>query len=78
MVWKESSGATILGRMNVTTVVRAKEMAEKAGISPKVFRGALRKARFPWHSHYERWEVPHGSSEHTKMQEVLDSLRHTK
>ena len=56
--------------------IRAIEMAEKAGVNPKVFRSALRKTGFSWHGHYDRWEVPQGSVEHAKMQEVLDSLRH--
>jgi hypothetical protein len=54
--------------------VRAIEMAKQAGIDPKVFRSALRKAGLCWHGHYDRWEVPQGSVEHVKMQEVLDSL----
>lgn len=59
-----------------TSTVRAVEMAEKAGVDPKVFRSALRKARLSWHGHYDRWEVPKGSVDHARMQDVLDSLKH--
>ncbi len=56
---------------NVTAV----DMAKEAGISPKRFRQALRKANLPWHSYYERWEVPEGSPEHEDMKRVLERLK---
>lgn len=54
--------------------VTAAEMARTAGIDPKTFRAALRRANLKWHSHYEKWEVPFGSAEHHDMSEVLASL----
>ena len=49
----------------------AKEMAEKAGVSEKSFRDALRAAGLEWHSPYERWTVVVGSPEHAAMEGVL-------
>lgn len=54
--------------------VTAAEMARTAGIDPKTFRAALRRANLKWHAHYEKWEVPFGGAEHHDMSEVLASL----
>ena len=54
--------------------VTAAEIARAAGIDPKTFRAALRRANLNWHAHYEKWEVPFGSAEHHEMSEVLASL----
>lgn len=54
--------------------VTAAEMARTAGIDPKTFRAALRRANPKWHAHHEKWEVPFGSAEHHDMGEVLASL----
>ncbi|WP_202820862.1 hypothetical protein [Rhizorhabdus dicambivorans] len=54
--------------------VTAAEIARTAGIDPKTFRAALRRANLKWHAHYERWEVPFGSAEHHDMSDVLASL----
>lgn len=51
--------------------VTAAELARAAGIDPKTFRAALRRANLNWHAHYERWEVPFGSAEHRDMSDVL-------
>ena len=52
----------------------AEEMAKEAGVNPKTFRQALRKQRFHWHAHYDRWTVALGSDEHASMQRVLREL----
>jgi hypothetical protein len=54
--------------------ISAVEIAKSAGIDPKRYRGALRKARLPWHHHYERWTVPEGGAEHKDMFRVLKHL----
>lgn len=54
--------------------VTAAEIARAAGIDPKTFRAALRRAKLNWHAHYEKWEVPFGSAEHRDMSDVLASL----
>lgn len=54
--------------------VTAAEMARNAGIDPKTFRAALRRANLKWHAYYEKWEVPFGSAEHRDMSDVLASL----
>ena len=54
--------------------VTASEIARAAGIDPKTFRAALRRANLNWHAHYEKWEVPFGSAEHRDMSDVLASL----
>lgn len=54
--------------------VTAAEIARAAGIDPKTFRAALRRANLNWHAHYEKWEVPFGSAEHHDMSDVLASL----
>lgn len=54
--------------------VTAAEIARAAGIDPKTFRAALRRANLNWHAHYEKWEVPFGSAEHRDMSDVLASL----
>lgn len=57
--------------MAVTT---AEEMAKQAGVSPKTFRRALRKEKFAWHAHYDRWTVTVGGIEYTAMQRALGKL----
>jgi hypothetical protein len=52
----------------------AVEMARAAGIDPKRFRSALRKACLRWHAHTGSWEVQVGSAQHADMQRVLDTL----
>lgn len=54
--------------------VTAAEIARAAGIDPKTFRAALRRANLNWHAHYEKWEVPFGSAGHSDMSDVLASL----
>lgn len=54
--------------------VTAAEIARAAGIDPKTFRAALRRANLIWHAYYEKWEVPFGSAEHRDMSDVLASL----
>jgi hypothetical protein len=54
--------------------VTAAEIARAAGIDPKTFRAALRRANLNWRAHYEKWEVPFGSAEHRDMSDVLASL----
>ena len=54
--------------------VTAIELAKAAGVNPKVFRSALRKAGPGWHQRYERWRVPDGSREHQEMVDVLSCL----
>lgn len=54
--------------------VTAAEIARAAGIDPKTFRAALRRANLNWHAHYEKWEVPFSSAEHRDMSDVLASL----
>lgn len=54
--------------------VTAAEIARAAGIDPKTFRAALRRANLNWHAQYEKWEVPLGSAEHRDMSDVLASL----
>ena len=49
-------------------------MARAAGIDPKRFRSALRKACLRWHAHNGAWEVQNGSAQHADMQRVLDTL----
>lgn len=53
----------------------AVQMAREAGVAPKLFREALRKADLKWHSHNARWEVWAGSAEHRDMQTVLERIR---
>ena len=52
--------------------VTAEDMARKAGVSAKVFRGALRREPGIAHAHYERWTTEAGSQEHHKWQAVLN------
>jgi len=52
----------------------AEEMAEQAGVDPRVFRRALRDANFPWHVQWERWTVEVGSEQHQAMEHVLQTL----
>lgn len=52
----------------------AVEMARAAGIDPKRFRSALRRACLRWHAHNGSWEVQIGSAQHADMQRVLDTL----
>ncbi len=54
--------------------VTAEEMAKDAKIDPKRFRDALRKARFEWHDHYDRWTVQRDSPQHEAMLRVLRQL----
>jgi len=58
----------------MTTMVSAAEMARAAGVSPKRFRAALRKERFPWHQYNDRWTAERGSDRHLAMQRVLQAL----
>ncbi len=53
----------------------AVEMAKRAEVDPKTFRHALRKEKFPWHSHSDRWKVENGSERHADMERVLRRLR---
>jgi hypothetical protein len=55
-------------------MVTAVEMAEEAGVNPKVFRAALRKEYFRWHLRDARWTVEKDSLEHEDMRRVLQSL----
>ena len=59
------------GWSGFTTAV---DMARAAGIDPKRFRSALRKACLRWHAHNGAWEVQVGSTQHADMQRVLDTL----
>ena len=52
----------------------AEEMAQQAGVDPRVFRRALRDKNFPWHVHWERWTVEVGSERHQAMEHVLRTL----
>jgi hypothetical protein len=58
----------------LSRTVTAAEMARSAGVEPKAFRAALRRAKFNWHVHNGRWEVLHDSAEHREMIEVLGLL----
>lgn len=53
----------------------AEAMAKQAGVDPKQFRARLRDQRFPWHDHYDRWEVVVGSPEYDAMKRVLDGMK---
>jgi hypothetical protein len=53
----------------------AVEMANRAGVDAKAFRYALRKEKFPWHSHNDRWTVENGSERHAAMERVLRRLQ---
>ena len=55
--------------------VTAAEMAREAGISPNVFRAALRAAELPWHGLNEPWTAVRDSAEHRDMIRVLEELR---
>ena len=57
--------------MATTTAI---EMANQAGIDPKIFRRALRGEKFPWHTPNERWTVELDSEQHRAMQRVLRKL----
>jgi hypothetical protein len=52
----------------------AVEMAKKAEGNPKTFPRALRKEKFPWHQHRERWTVEIGSEHHAEMNKVLQMI----
>lgn len=60
--------------VNSPRTVTAAEIARLAGIDPKTFRAALRRANLKWHAHYDKWVVPFGSDEHHEMNGVLASL----
>jgi len=55
-------------------IITAIEMAKTAGVTEKAFRARLRKAKFPWHVHSQRWEVVEGSPQHREMKTVLDAI----
>lgn len=49
-------------------------MARAAGVDPKRFRAALRKAGLAWHGAGVPWSVETGGAQHRQMQAVLQSL----
>jgi len=55
-------------------MTRAVDMAKQACIDPKKFRAALRKEKFAWHKHNDRWTVVIGSLEHAAMERVLREI----
>ena len=54
--------------------VTAVAMAREAGISPNVFRAALRAAELPWHDTSGPWKAVRDSREHKDMIRVLEEL----
>ena len=54
--------------------ITAVRMAKEAGIDPKRLRAALRKEKFSWHGHNDRWTVRRDGAEHRDMQHVLSGL----
>ena len=54
--------------------VTAVEMAKSVALNPKPFRAALRRERFSWHRHNERWTVLRDSPEYRDMLRVLNRL----
>jgi 3-hydroxyisobutyrate dehydrogenase-like beta-hydroxyacid dehydrogenase len=54
--------------------VSAVDLAKKAGVSPKAFRAALRKAGFDWHQHRAPWVADRGSQQERDMRNVLRSM----
>jgi hypothetical protein len=51
--------------------IRAVDMTKPRGVDPKRFREALRKEKFPWHKHHDRWTVCMDSAEHEAMERVM-------
>ncbi len=60
-----------LARANICT---AEEMAKANGVSPGMFRSALRREELPWHGRYDRWDVVCGSPEHADMERVMRDM----
>ena len=52
----------------------AAEMARQYDLDPKKFRAALRKEKFSWHRHGERWNPPPDSPEYRDMVRVAERL----
>ena len=61
--------------MQLSDPVSAVEMALDHGVDRRIFRRALRAARFPWHGWNERWTVERGSPQHQQMRAVLQDLK---
>lgn len=64
----------VSGLLKYSVKTTAADMARSAGIDPKRFRVALRRANFAWHRHNDPWEAWVGSDEHRDMQGVLTSI----
>jgi hypothetical protein len=54
--------------------ITAVDMAREAGMNPKKFRNALRKEKFGWHKHNDRWTVDIDSVQHAAMKQVLSKI----
>ncbi len=61
-------------RPDVRNLTSAGEMARNAGIDPKQFRAALRKAGPNWHVHGAAWTVVVGDERHRQMEAVMAEL----
>lgn len=57
-----------------TELVTAVEMVGGDRSKAKVFRAALRRQKFPWHRHNERWMVRRDGVEHDAMRKVLATM----
>lgn len=75
-----SIDATRRSRKNSTvehtngSICTAEDMAKANGVSPGIFRSALRREELPWHGRYDRWNVVGGSPEHADMERVMREL----
>lgn len=63
------------GPASTINEITAIQMATQAGINPKAFRQALRKADLSWYVRYGRWKAPRDSPKHAEMQRILEGLR---
>lgn len=52
----------------------AADMARAAGVDPKIYRAALRRADLYWHAEGAAWTVLIGSDRHKEMEAVLGRL----
>jgi UDP-N-acetylmuramyl pentapeptide synthase len=60
--------------MDRSQLTTAEAIADAFNLNPKSYRAALRRERFDWHDHYERWLVSPGSEEQRAMIAVAERM----
>ena len=60
--------------MDKSRLTTAEAIADAFNLNPKTYRAALRRERFGWHRHGERWLVSAGSDEQRAMIAVAERM----